>query len=146
MRFACLVFLGAYVVSGFSYVVSGFSRTQQQLTIWDGVYTTEQAARGEKLYADRCAKCHGEGLQGVEMAPALTGTTFYANWEGETLDALFERMRRSMPLDAPGSLSRAENADLLAHMLKVGGYPAGQSPLDAQGGALARFKVLMYRP
>jgi S-disulfanyl-L-cysteine oxidoreductase SoxD len=142
----------AYVASGFSrtaeYVASGFSRTliAQQLTIWDGVFTAEQASRGEKIYADRCARCHGEGLQGVEAAPALTGPAFYANWEGETLDALFERMRSSMPQDAPGSLPRVQNADVLAYMLKAGGYPAGQTALDPQAGGLLRIKVLMYRP
>jgi mono/diheme cytochrome c family protein len=118
----------------------------QQLTTWDGVFTAEQASRGEKIYLERCARCHGDGMQGVESAPALSGTTFYATWEGETLDALFERMRASMPQDAPGSLSRAQNADILAHMLKTGGYPAGNAALDPQAGALARIKVLMYRP
>ena len=116
------------------------------MTVWDGVYTREQADRGEKTYVDRCAKCHGDALQGVEAAPALVGTTFYTTWEGETLDALFQRMRMSMPQDSPGSLSRAQNADILAHILRVGGYPAGQSPLDAQGGALTRITILMYRP
>jgi mono/diheme cytochrome c family protein len=130
-----------YVVAGVSGPLSG-----QPLTTWDGVFTAAQASRGEKIYAERCARCHGDGLQGVESAPALTGTTFYATWEGETLDALFERMRSSMPQDAPGSLSRAQNADILAHMLKAGGYPAGQTALDPQAGALMRIRVLMYRP
>jgi S-disulfanyl-L-cysteine oxidoreductase SoxD len=118
----------------------------QQVTVWDGVFTADQASRGEKIYAERCARCHGDGLQGLEAAPALTGTVFYATWDGETLDALFERMRSSMPQDAPGSLSRAQNADILAHMLKTGGYPAGQTALDPQAGALTRIRVLMYRP
>ena len=118
----------------------------QQLTVWDGVYTREQAERGEKLYADRCARCHGDALQGVESAPALVGPAFYANWDGETLDALFERMRTSMPQDRPGRSRAPENADILAYMLRAGGYPAGKLTLDAQGGALTRIKVLMYRP
>jgi cytochrome c len=118
----------------------------QQVTVWDGVFTREQADRGEKLYADRCARCHGDTLQGVESAPALVGSTFYNNWEGEMLDALFERMRTSMPQDRPGSLTRAENADILAYMLNTAAYPAGKMTLDAQGGALTRVKILMYRP
>ena len=125
---------------------AGVGRFQQPSTVWDGVYTTEQALRGEKLYADRCAKCHGEGMQGIESAPALTGPAFYSNWEGESLDKLFERMRMSMPQDAPGSLSRAQNADILARMLETGGYPTGKIALDPQAGALLRIKVLMYRP
>jgi quinoprotein glucose dehydrogenase len=136
------------IVAALAYVGAASRRpvAAQQLTIWDGVFSAEQASRGEKLYADRCARCHGDGLQGVEAAPALIGTTFYATWDGETLDALFERMRSSMPQDAPGSLSRAQNADILAHMLKTGGYPAGQTALDPQAGALTRIRVLMYRP
>jgi S-disulfanyl-L-cysteine oxidoreductase SoxD len=119
---------------------------QPARTVWDGLYTDEQAARGETLYAEQCAKCHGDGLGGVESAPALTGTTFYSNWEGETLEALFNRLRSTMPLDKPGSLSRAQNADILAHMLKVGGYPAGPMPLEGQPGALATVTVRMYKP
>jgi len=119
---------------------------QAQRTVWDGVYTEEQASRGEKVYTDHCAQCHGDTLGGVEAAPALTGPAFYATWEGETLNALFERIRTSMPQDAPGSLSRAQNADLLTYMLRVGGYPAGGAALEGQSGTLTQIQVLTYRP
>lgn len=119
---------------------------QAARTTWDGIYSDEQAERGRILYADRCGRCHGEGLAGVEAAPALTGTSFYSNWEGETLEALFDRIRMSMPQDKPGSLSRAQNADILAHILKVGGYPAGPAALDGQPGAQARTTIRMYKP
>jgi cytochrome c len=119
---------------------------QAQQTVWDGVYTEEQATRGAGVYGEKCAMCHGDGLGGVEAAPPLTGPAFYANWEGESLNALFERIRMSMPLDNPGSLSRAQNADIVAHMLKVGGYPAGSSPLEGQAGVMTGIKVLTYKP
>ena len=117
---------------------------QGQKTTWDKVYTTEQAARGEKLYADNCASCHGDTLAGVEMAPALAGDVFNSSWEGVPLSDLFDRMRISMPANKPGSLSRTQNADILAHMLKVGNFPAGDVPLDA--GALTQIKFLTYKP
>lgn len=119
---------------------------QEQKTVWDGVYTEEQAKRGSAVYAEKCGMCHGDGLGGVESAPALTGPAFYANWEGESLNALFERIRTSMPQDNPGSLSRAQNADIVAHILRVGGYPAGSMPLDGQAGPLTAIKVLTYKP
>jgi mono/diheme cytochrome c family protein len=104
---------------------------QGQKTTWDKIYTSEQAVRGEKLYAENCAGCHGDGLGGVEMAPALTGDMFYANWEGVPLSDLLER---------------AQNADILAHILRVGGFPAGDVPLDGQVAALAQIKFLTYKP
>ena len=123
-------------------VVSG----QAQKTVWDGVYTEEQAKRGADVYAEKCAMCHGDSLGGVESAPALTGPAFYATWEGETLNSLFERIRMSMPQDNPGSLSRAQNADIVAHILHIGGYPAGSTALEGQAGALTGIKVLTYKP
>ena len=119
---------------------------QTPRTVWDGVYSEEQATRGEKVYADRCSRCHGDTLGGVEAAPALTGTAFYSNWEGETLEALSDRIRTTMPQDKPGSLTRAQNADLLAYLLQVGGYPAGPAALDGQAGALTSVTVRMYKP
>ncbi len=119
---------------------------QTTRTVWDGIYTEEQAARGEKVYAERCGKCHGDTLGGQEAAPALTGSTFYSNWEGEALEALFDRIRSTMPQDKPGSLSRAQNADILAHILHAGGFPAGPMPLDGQAGALSTVTIRMYKP
>jgi cytochrome c len=124
----------------------GSAVAQGQKTTWDKVYTAEQAARGEKLYADNCAMCHGESLGGVEMAPPLAGDVFNSNWEGVALSDLFERMRTSMPQNKPGSLSRAQNADILAHMLKVGNFPAGDVALDGQPGALTQIKFATYKP
>jgi mono/diheme cytochrome c family protein len=135
-----------WVVAGALLGAAVGAAAQAQRTVWDGVYTEEQATRGSELYTQKCGQCHGDTLGGVESAPALTGPGFYGNWEGETLNALFERMRTSMPQDSPGSLSRAQNADILAHVLKVGGYPAGSAELEGQAAALTGIKVLTYKP
>lgn len=119
---------------------------QDGRTTWDGVYSDEQAQRGAALYGEKCGQCHGDTLGGVESAPALTGPAFYGNWEGQPLDNLFERIRTSMPLDNPGSLSRAQNADILAHLLQVGGYPAGAAALEGQAAALTPITILTFKP
>src|SRR5262245_63503562 len=62
-------------------------------TVWDGVYTEEQAKRGEGLYRQSCATCHGDALLGREMASPLTGPVFNSNWNGVMLGDLMERMR-----------------------------------------------------
>ena len=118
----------------------------QQRTIWDGVYTEEQANRGEKLYAQHCAACHGDTLGGVESAPALAGDVFNGNWEGMTLDTLHERMRSTMPQDKPGSLTRTQNADILAHMLRAGNFPPGPQELGSDAGALAAIRFATHKP
>ena len=140
-----IAYLGAILITGATLAASALALAQPVRTIWDGVYNEAQAARGEQLYAAHCSRCHGNTLAGMEAAPALTGTTFYSNWEGETLQALFDRIRTSMPPDKPGSVSRAQIADILAHVLRVGGFPAGQMPLDAQG-PLAAIAIRMYKP
>ena len=127
-------------------LTASVASAQGPRTVWDAIYSNEQADRGEKLYAEFCSRCHGDALGGVEAAPALTGTTFGGNWEGAPLGDLFERMRMSMPQDKPGSLSRAQNADILAYMLRVGGFPAGEKELDGQAGVLAQITFRMYRP
>ena len=139
--------MGRVLGVGFIVLAAAMSLAgQEQKTVWDGVYTEEQAKRGSDVYAEKCAMCHGDSLGGVESAPPLTGPAFYANWEGESLNALFERIRMSMPLDNPGSLSRAQNAEVVAHMLRIGGYPAGTTALEGQAGALTGIKVLTYKP
>ena len=113
---------------------------------WEGVYTVEQAKRGEKLYADKCSSCHGPDMNGGEMAPGLTGGEFTSNWNDLSLGDLFERMRISMPQNAPGSLSRQDNADILAYMLNKGNYPPGTTELPTQTEALNGVKFVAVKP
>jgi len=94
-------------------------------SVWDGIYTQAQADRGKQLYSDACASCHGPELTGGEMAPPLVGGDFQSDWNGLSVGDLFERMRISMPQNAPGSLSAQQNADVLAFMLSQNKFPVG---------------------
>jgi mono/diheme cytochrome c family protein len=119
---------------------------QAARSVWDGVYTSEQAARGASLYANNCASCHGSALSGGESAPPLTGGEFFSNWNGLTLGDLFERIRISMPADRPGKLSRAEDADVLAFMLSVSQFPPGKTELERQTEALKQIRIDSAKP
>jgi cytochrome c len=127
-------------------VAAPTTAAQAMRTVWDGVYSREQAERGEKLYRQECGRCHGDDLAGVESAPALTGSSFAATWEGLPLSDMLERMRVSMPQDKPGSLSRTQNADILAHLLKASGFPPGEKPLEGQSAVLSQITFRTYRP
>jgi mono/diheme cytochrome c family protein len=120
-----------------------FARGQSRTSVWDGVYTAQQAGRGEPAYQKECASCHGEKLEGKGTAPPLAGNDFTANWNGMTLGDLFEKIQGSMPADRPGELSPARNAAILAFLLKANSFPAGRTELrdDAEALKLIRFEV-----
>jgi mono/diheme cytochrome c family protein len=113
---------------------------------WDGVYTVEQAKRGEQLYDKKCSHCHGMDLNGGLHAPALAGSAFTPNWDNMSLDDLFERMRTTMPEDDPGSLTRRQTADIVAFMLQKGQYPAGTADLPAETEILRTYTFLAMKP
>jgi len=108
----------------------------QARTTRDGVYSDAQAARGETFYAKTCASCHGAALEGSGQAPALADDDFGKEWDGQPLSDLFERIRTTMPGDAPGTLQPADVADALAFLLKKGGHPAGSTELPADTAVL----------
>jgi len=113
-------------------------------TSWDGVYSDAQAQRGQGLYAQRCAMCHGAALNGNNEAPPLTGE-FMADWDGTTLAQLFDKIQRTMPLDKPGSLSDTDAADILAFVLKANNFPANAKDLSA-GQILSTIRFAVHDP
>jgi cytochrome c len=119
---------------------------QQAQTVWDGVYTIEQAKRGEALYGQHCAACHGGALLGAEAAPALTGFEFGGNWNTLTVGDLYERIRTSMPVDDPGKVSAQQKVDIIAHILRVGGFPAGMTELPRGAQLLTQITYLSTKP
>jgi len=115
-------------------------------SVWDGVYTEEQAKRGEPIYGKECAACHGAELMGGESAPALTGGGFLANWNGLTLGDLFDRIKKTMPQTSPGKLTRQQNADVLAFMLSRNKFPAGKVELYKQSEMLKEIRFESEKP
>ena len=91
-------------------------------SLWSGVYSEEQAAPGEKLYAANCANCHGPELEGTAGGPALTGPALSARWAGKSLADLFEYQQAFMPWNSPGGFLRPRNVDILAYVLKKGAF------------------------
>jgi S-disulfanyl-L-cysteine oxidoreductase SoxD len=122
------------------------AQSSPERSVWDGVYSAEQANRGEALYANNCASCHGSALGGGESAPALSGGEFFANWNGLTLGDLFDRIRVSMPADRPGKLSREQNADILAFMLSVNQFPSGTTELEHRTEVLKQIRFDAEKP
>jgi mono/diheme cytochrome c family protein len=108
----------------------------------DGLYTSDQAAQGKKLYATRCAVCHGADLEGV-TAPPLAGPQLEKNWlSTTTMDDLFFLMRTTMPLSMAKSLSAEQHPAVFAYLLQQNGYPAGNKPVRPDTPQLKNMRVL----
>jgi mono/diheme cytochrome c family protein len=132
---------GATVAVGSLGVFGTVKAQEPTKSVRDGVYSVAQAKRGDALYAEQCASCHGPDLAGGEMAPAVVGADFYANWVDLTLGDLSERIRVSMPQNNPQSLSRAQTADILAFLLYRNNFPAGEQDLFSQTEYLNTIKI-----
>src|SRR3954454_7335670 len=119
---------------------------QTARSVWDGVYSEPQAARGAPLFDRECAGCHGPDGEGGGMAPALSGAAFSANFDGQTVGDLFERNRTTMPVGREGQLSAAQIADITAFMLQVNKFPAGSNELAGPAMTLKTIKILAEKP
>ena len=125
------------------------ANTQPTRSVWDGVYTEAQAKRGEAIYFERCIRCHGETLMGgTDGAGALIGEKFNGNWNGVPLDQMIERVRASMPLDKPMTLSRAQTVDVISFVFSANKIPAGKTELPRQAEMLStiQYKAARQRP
>jgi quinoprotein glucose dehydrogenase len=110
-------------------------------TVWDAVYSAEQSQRGEEIAKSTCSVCHGDGLAGSDLGPALMGTDFVAAWSGRSLGELYEKIHTTMPADAPGTLKPQQSADLVAHILKLNDFPAGTTELASEMAALNQIRI-----
>jgi S-disulfanyl-L-cysteine oxidoreductase SoxD len=132
-------------VLGLGLVVCGFSNravhAQAASSTSDGVYTAEQAQRGDVLSQANCTSCHGKALDGSGQTPPLTGDDFTKNWIGQTMDDLFEMTQTSMPADHPGKLTREQTADVLAFVLSSNKFPAGQAELPTDAESLKKIHI-----
>jgi S-disulfanyl-L-cysteine oxidoreductase SoxD len=126
--------------------LAGIGVSQSQRSVWDGVYTEEQAKRGQARYAGLCGSCHGDTLGGGESAPPLAGGEFMANWNTLTVGDLFDRTRSTMPQNKPGSLSREANAEIMAYILNANQFPAGKEALPQSSEALKEIRIEAVKP
>jgi hypothetical protein len=94
----------------------------------NGVYTSKQAARGAAFYTSECGRCHREDLSGYT---GLRGAKFIDNWREDSLESLWVRVSKTMPMGAPGSLKQGEYVDILAFILQSNDFPAGPQELSA---------------
>ena len=118
--YACALF-GAFSVTG---------HAGQTRTVTEGVYSGAQATRGQQVYQAQCLACHGDTLGGV-VGPPLAGDGFLSVWGSRPLSDFTDKIQKTMPVQAPGSLTSQQALDVAAYILQVGKFPAGQTDLTA---------------
>jgi mono/diheme cytochrome c family protein len=97
-------------------------------------YTVAQAAQGAKVFAAQCSVCHGAHLEGV-TGPALLSAQLPGS---QTVADVYAVMSTQMPATAPGSLTPAQYAAIMAFLLKANHHPPGTTALtDAKAKVLA---------
>ena len=125
-----------FVASATASLVIAQSRTAPR-TVWDGVYTEAQAARGMTAFEQSCSRCHALTAQG--KAP-LVGDAFWKSFAQTTVGDLLEFVSANMPNGTPGSLTEPTYRDIVALMLKSNGFPAGTTELG--GTAVAGVQII----
>jgi cytochrome c5 len=103
------------------------------LTTLTGVYTEQQASRGETVFTGMCLNCHDEWDH--------TGAAFKQNWDTRTAFDLFEIIRTTMPNDNPGKLPRDDYASIVAYLFKVNKMPSGRKPLPSDEAGLKQIVI-----
>jgi mono/diheme cytochrome c family protein len=104
----------------------------QPATIADGVYTVEQAESGKEVYERRCGACHNVDFY----------HNAFSNRNNQILQVMFEEILVTMPADMPGSLMDSEYESVLAHILSLVGYPAGEQELSYAAGTMGDIRIV----
>jgi mono/diheme cytochrome c family protein len=117
--------LTALLFGGVSWTVMA----QAGKTVGDRIYVEAQAQRGQAIYDAQCAPCHGPMLSGG-LGPPLAGADFLRAWDQRPLIELVDKIEKTMPLTSPGTISRTQATDLVAHMLRTSALPAGSAELS----------------
>jgi len=120
-RLASLLFLASAIAN-----IAAAQTSTARRTVWDGVYTEAQAARGMMAFGQSCAGCHALAAEG--RAP-LVGEAFWKSFQQKTVGDLLEFVSKYMPNGNPGTLSAGAYQDIVAVMLKSNAFPAGTTEL-----------------
>lgn len=95
------------------------------ISVAAGVFSAQQAAQGEQVYAQNCSGCHD--------AENYAGQSLQAKWGGFSLGDIYSDISVTMPPENPGGLSPEEYASIVAYLLQESGYLAGEDEMRLPG-------------
>jgi len=128
--------LGTGVACCLLLTVIATAAAQDKKSVKAGVYTAEQADRGQSLYRAKCASCHAPNR--------FTDDFFYSSFADKPLWEMFDVISDSMPEDDPGSMKPEEYVDVIAYLLRLNKFPTGSTELPTDKEALSA--IVMVKP
>jgi cytochrome c553 len=111
-------------------------------TIWNGVYSPDEAERGKKTAARLCENCHGTDLKGTDKAPRLTGKEFFDQWNDLRLSDVVAYIQSAMPRTHAFYVGPDDTRDIIGYMLRESGVPAGRLPISKDMNVLNQIFVI----
>jgi cytochrome c5 len=121
-----LILMGEYCLTGLILAAQKQELKPGTKTILDGVFSAEQATKGQSHYSANCVRCH-EGSEAD--GPILMGRSFVERWREDSLGVLFNFVKTRMPPDGNVTLSDGEYLELVSFLLNANGYSAGSNDL-----------------
>ncbi len=109
------------------------AQSQSERSVWDGVYTEAQAARGQAVFTTICSACHGP--------EEFTGDAFMGAWDASTALDLFSTVQTKMPMDNPGSLPAEQYVDIVAYFFRGNAFPPGKDELTSDRDQLKLIRI-----
>ncbi len=148
MRTRFLIFLSGIAL------FAGLLAAQGRKSVWMGVYTEAEAAKGKAEYEKACIRCHAANLDGIQDANllgdfgprnSLRGSDFMERWREDTAHSLFRLIKTGMPPRNEPKAQVAELSDeavvnLVAYIFKGNGFPAGNRDLAQEDLRLTRIQ------
>jgi S-disulfanyl-L-cysteine oxidoreductase SoxD len=113
----------------------GNGQKKPSKSVYEGVYTADQAKRGTTAFNGNCAMCHGESMMGGGGAPAAAGPEFMFSWGGKSAGDLLTYLKGNMPPGGAGNLSDQRYIDIMAAIFKTNEFPEGKSELTPENAA-----------
>jgi cytochrome c len=137
---------GLLLLVTWSLAAAGSLLSAQTKTVWDGVFTEEQAQRGKKRYEAACAYCHMDDLRGGGgdepgvAPPPLIGAEFLARWRDANVAQFVGTIAETMPFER-AKLERQAYVDIVSYLLQANGVPAGGAELPQAADDLKQIAI-----
>ena len=118
-------------------LLAGYASAQEgapEASSGNAFYTVEQARRGSGFFRVHCYECH--------VSSEFARSTFEERWTNRAVGDFYEFVVYSMPLDYPGGLPEQTYADIIAYVLQLNDFPAGETELPPSMDAL--MEMIMW--